>query len=377
MISLDEYTSLVQKYILPRMDAFEAERIEVKKKTFGVWKAIGAGMLVFILGSVTNVLLMENAGIQIPEMALRLFFIGVVIGTIVIAVKRQKEFNRLKTDLLAKLSEQRISHKLAEMLLPEANYKQSEFIPLEEAEESLLFEKHYMKMGKIGQNFGTRMLDSLKGDGPNILSQPLEEYTGDDLFTGELNGVPYKFSEVTHHTKYRSKTVASRNKNSTSAPVHVVTKGVLFIASPEKPFAGTTVLLSGSQRFYFYKKVSQKFGISLEKHQIQTDPNTNDMLAFTTHPEEANQLISHEMMDSITQFNQQAWAKLSGFNHPGITLSFRNNHIYVFNPNFGLFEFDIQKTFLDIKLYVSFYQQLRFTMELVESLLGQEKPAVV
>jgi hypothetical protein len=204
----------------------------------------------------------------------------------------------------------------------------------------------YDKFGKISKHEYKKS---------QLFSQPIDRFSGDDLVSGNINGIDIKFSELHHKVKVEN------DKGRTY--YQTVFQGIFFIADFNKNFKGTTIVLPDSSEKFLgsLSHIFQSFSGKGELVKLDNPEFEKEFVVYSNDQIEARYILSHSLMQNILNLKRAV--------EQNLYISFIDSKIYIaihFNKN--LFEPKIYKkvaNFDDIKFY---FQTISLSVDIVQYL---------
>ena len=171
------------------------------------------------------------------------------------------------------------------------------------------------------------------------------KYDGDDLMTGDVDGVKFTLSEL--HI------FSEKKVNNNTVQVHIF-EGIFSEFEFNKHFDSTTLIYPDVAQKYFGNLGLwlQKMNFTKENLIYLDSPRfEKEFVVYGDDPVEARYLLSHTMMEAILKFRKQVGVP--------VYFSFSNSKLYIgleygsqqhFEPNINtsLFDDDSLKTYLDL-----------------------------
>jgi hypothetical protein len=306
----------IQKDLAPIRQQLEALRLKWLKKLRGAQALMAVPILLFI-GAVAGMLFLPSFYFY--------FVLLMVLAAILLAVIYMqlvtKPVDKYRSEFKSMLLE-----KIVHELYPHMTYQPTAFIPKKDFYASHIFH------GKAD-----------------------EGYQGEDYFEGVINKVPVRFSEVTAHQL--------SGKNTT-----VLFSGIFMILDVKKEFKGNTFVLPDN-----FEKILGQVALTVQEvlHRLKGElvylkdnPDFERKFAiFSTDKEEALEILTNEMLDSILWIRDQ-------FNSE-ISIAFQDGYVYIAIPlnHRHLFEANINKSLVkDEQLLERIYAELGTCLELIDHL---------
>ena len=189
-----------------------------------------------------------------------------------------------------------------------------------------------------------------------LFSKSYDRFHGDDLVSGDVDGVKLRFSDL--HTEYKSK-----DKNG-KEHWHTIFQGIFFIADFHKEFQGSTVVLPDTAEKllggfgHFFQGLSGKGELIKMDHPAFE----KEFVVYGDDQIEARYILSPALMERILTLKQRSGKTLH--------VSFVGSKIYIaIAYKKEMFEPKIFKSLLDFKEIREYFDVL----EMIVSIVGEFK----
>ena len=316
MRTLSELTDFFYAELHPDLKRLEDERKELARKLLYVAAAIGLTALL-----ITAVILKNSSSYSEADLAP--FFIG---GALFMWTKKQmsKDYTHAFKDT--------IIHPLIRQIDEALDYNKTSHIS-----------QDHFKRSKLFRN-------------------DIDRYNGNDLVTGEIDGVRLRFSDV--HAEYESRDSKGRSS------WHTIFQGLFIISDFNKHFEGETMVHPDKAEKTFGRLV----GSWLQKHNMvqetlvkMDDPEfEKHFVVYGTRQIEARYILTHTMMKRLLDFKKRSSVPLY--------VSFIDNQIYLaLAYNKDLFEPTVFSSLLQYKLVKEYISTLQLAIGIIEELKLNER----
>ena len=205
---------------------------------------------------------------------------------------------------------------------------------------------HYNKMGMINEYEYRKSA---------LFPQKVDRYRGDDLVTGDVDGVAVRFSEI--HSEIKKK------GNKGKSYWKTIFRGLFFVADFNKDFKGKTIVVPDKSEKFLgsFSHFFQSFSSRGELIKMDNPEFEKEFVVYSDDQIEARYILSHSLMNAILEYK-----KLVGKN---LHISFSGSNIYIaIGFKEKLFEPKIYKkvtSFDEVRFY---FEVLSITAEIVKYL---------
>lgn len=186
----------------------------------------------------------------------------------------------------------------------------------------------------------------------HLFPKSYDRFRGDDLVSGDVDGVSLKFSDL--HTEYKS-----TDKNG-KEQWHSIFQGIFFIADFHKDFKGRTVVLPDRAE-KFLGGIGQFFqGMSSHGELVKMDDPAfeKEFVVYSNDQIEARYILSPALMERITMLKKKSQKALH--------VSFVGSKIFVaIAYQKEMFEPKIFKSLLDFKEMREYFEVLEMVVGIV------------
>lgn len=184
-----------------------------------------------------------------------------------------------------------------------------------------------------------------------------DHYTGDDLISGEIEGVPVQLSELM--VQYE-KTDKRRKKSKWNT----VFNGIFLIAEPPLEFKGRTFILPDKlyKKMGYTGKLIQKYDLRWGKYINPTNPEfASKFVAYSDTVLEGERILTEGFMEKILYLSRKSRAE--------VFVSCIANKVYIgVNLKREIFKVNLAEPLYKPKFAKSFYDEIYYILSIVEDL---------
>ncbi len=190
-----------------------------------------------------------------------------------------------------------------------------------------------------------------------LFSLQPDHYTGDDLISGEIDGVPIQLSELMVQYEKADK---ARKKSKWNT----VFNGIFLIAEPPLEFKGRTFILPDRlyKKMGYTGKLTQKYDLRWGKYINPTDPEfASKFVVYSDTVLEGERILTEGFMEKIMYLSKKSNAE--------VFVSCIKNKVFIgVNLQREIFKVNLTAPLYNPKFARSFYDEIYYILNLVEDL---------
>lgn len=313
MRTINELRNFYQNTIIPQLDELEINRKKTVRKV--VLTQLGLGVIFFSL----------FGAIILIEVRISLVYSLILAGWLIFGIIMYVN----QTNSFVKGYKKNIIEKIIKYIDPELTYTADQGIPNDDFTDSQLFPFR------------------------------IHSYFSDDLITGKVNGISFRFAEINAQHKVIT------GQHSQQMPVF---KGIFYIARYSRNIQGTLFILQNVAKKTFGNKVGAFLQSKNIKRgsiiKVENQEYEKEYVTYSDVPETAQEILSDALIARFVDFYETRQKNLF--------LSIINDTVYLAIPNSKeLFEPRLLRSFHQFTPVQDYFEEMQLGIDIIHFLTNQ------